>query len=210
MQRNMAANCGMDCQAAGEFIASIVCPELKPIRASEASREQPNGTSDARQSAAWAGLPEQCREGESDTMQRSAKNGHSGAGHVGEAEHDRAHPRIILTAKLRLRQALPMLEWLLAGAHCDRSNEHGQEMSVHTCEHKQSGASNDCASNLRAALQFGKDETDTGSFPIGSACEKGLGCLTDEYFWQYLQSLLNEAQHCAYASKPELRPQQSL
>ena len=29
MQRNMAANCGMDYRAAGEFIASIVCFELK-------------------------------------------------------------------------------------------------------------------------------------------------------------------------------------
>ena len=32
-----------------------------------------------------------------------AKDGHLGAGHVGEAEHNSSDPRIILTAKLRLR-----------------------------------------------------------------------------------------------------------
>ena len=210
MQRNMAANCGMDCRAAGEFIASIVCPELKPIQASEASREQANGRPGACQPAARAGLPKRCGKSDSETTQRSAKNGHLGNGHVGEAEHNSSDLRIILTAKLRLRQALPMLEGLLAGTPCDKSNEHSQKMAVHTCEHNESGASNDCTSNLRAALQFGNSETAKGSCPIGSACEEGLGNLTDEQFWQYLQSLLNEAQCCAYASQPELQPQQSL
>ena len=210
MQRNMAANCGMDYRAAGEFIVSIVCPELKRIRASEASKEQANGRSDARQPAAQAGLPKQCGKGELDTMQCSAKDGHLDAGCVGEAEHDSSDPRSVLTAKLRLRQALPMLEGLLAGMHCDESNGHSQNMAVVTCEHKQSGASNDCASNLRDALQSGERETDMGSLPMGSTCEESFGGLTDEYFWQFLQSLLYKVQRCAHASKPELWPWQSL
>lgn len=210
MQRNMAANCGMDYRAAGEFIVSIVCPELKRIRASEASKEQANGRSDARQPAAQAGLPKQCGKGELDTMQCSAKDGHLDAGRVGEAEHDSSDPRSVLTAKLRLRQALPMLEGLLAGMHCDESNGHSQNMAVVTCEHKQSGASNDCASNLRDALQSGEREIDMGSLPMGSTCEESFGGLTDEYFWQFLQSLLCKVQRCAHASKPELWPWQSL
>ena len=209
MQRNMAANCGMDYRAAGEFIASIVCTALKRIRASEPGKEQANGSSDACQPAARAGSPQKCGKGKSDTMQRSAKAGHWGAGHVGEAEHDSSDPRIILTAKLRLRQTLPMLEELLAGTHCDKSNGHGHEMAVHVCEHKQSGISDDCASNSRAALQIGKCETGVG-MPIGRTCKEGFDELTDEHFWQYLQGLLHEVQRCAYASKPELRPQQRL
>ena len=90
-----------------------------------------------------------------------------------------------------------------------KGNGHGHEMAVRTCEHKQSGISNDCASNLRAALQIGKYETGVG-MPIGRTCREEFDELTDEHFWQYLQGLLHEVQRCAYASKPELQPQQSL
>ena len=210
VQRNMAANCGMDYRAAGELIASIVCVELKHIWASEAGNERTDGRRAACQPAARAKLPRQCGKGESDTEQRSVKEGCVVYGHGCEAEHDSSDPRIVLTAKHRLRQALPMLEGLLAGRHCDESNGRGLEMPVHTCEHEQSGASNYYASNLSTALQFGKHETAMGPLRTGSTCEEGFGGLNDEHFWQYLRGLLYEVQRCAHASKPALRPQQSL
>ena len=220
VQRNMAANCGMDYRAAGEFIASIVCTELKRIQASGISKKQADGRdrSVTCQLAAKAGLPRQNGEGKAATQQDFAQHGHGDAGHACEAEHAAQHSssdlRIVLTAVLRLRQALPMLEELIAGTLTDDSNSreasngHDLEIAVHTCEHQQSQASNDCASNWKAAFKFDRRETAMGS--LGSVCKKDSSSLNDEQFWQYLQGLRHEVQRCALASKPELHPQQFL
>lgn len=174
MQRNMAANCGMDYRAAGELVASIAIRELQSIRAfhriarKESVRNRSNGDT-FKEAGMTPGREERMiyRIGtslmvhESDQMCKAAMSA-SGA-------------RDTLTAVLRLRQALPMLEGLLARASCKGGN---RDPDLDSCS-RTGSAVESCAQHLLMQAEC--------QFDVG-----GLAAMTDASFWQTLQQLVNE------------------
>lgn len=119
MQRNMAANCGMDFRAAGEFVASIALGELEALEASGAL-VAPEVEADS-QGGACRGV-----EAQGNRMMPQPDEGSQGVRNIllhsrqcqtrqplADDKLDR-DKRTILAAELKLRQALPMLEGLLS------------------------------------------------------------------------------------------------
>ncbi len=148
MQRNMAANCGMDFRAAGEFVASIALRELQLLEAAGALSVAvlgPDSRSEACRGVEAQGFrsrsqSEAASQSKQDVVLHSSQCQTSRM--LEDIELDR-DLMALAAARLRLKQALPMLEGLLAKMYpedgcCSKS---AVDACIHTegsslgCEH---------------------------------------------------------------------------
>ena len=119
MQRNMAANCGMDYRAAGEFVASIALRELQSLEAAGVCNV--TSTDADSLSGACRGVHAQAFRSDSQADKGlQTEEGillHSIESQTGQTvQEDECHNslRALVAAKLLLKQALPMLEGVIA------------------------------------------------------------------------------------------------
>ncbi len=116
MQRNMAANCGMDYRAAGEFVASIALKDLQLLK-SGGEGDGLDGVYSKSEARGDGSLPWSDRVLQRNESMLPYSAQCQAAPTLAGDEPDR-DLRATLAAKLRLKQALPMLEGLIARGLC--------------------------------------------------------------------------------------------
>lgn len=190
MQRNMAANCGMDYRAAGEFVASIALRELQLLAAAKVH----SITSKDADS-----LCEACR-GRHTQAARSVvrldkglqrQEGtvlHGSKSQTGQSvEEDASHRniRVMVAAKLRVKQALPMLEGFLAKVHPEGGS--CSNFAVDACAHAE-----DCSAGCKDAGKYPLDvrvaatpgvSSQTGALDLSRNVQLWKA-MDDDSFWQ--------------------------
>ena len=204
MQRNMAANCGMDFRSAAEFIASMGLVQLQSIRAQQHSS---SGKEDDKTALSSESRARQARSESPADETRASRRG-TGAWGTGAMESERSprregadlEQRSLLTAGLRLKQALPMLEGLLTRACCGDDSE-GRKQA-------QDGRQSGCrlAAGLATSASLG-DTSELASIQSPAGLIKltsDLGGLPDEQFWQAIHEIVMEAE-VACASSPAVK-----
>jgi len=204
VQRNMAANCGMDFRAAGEFLASIAIRELQSVKslpalhAHTAGRHGLNGELSSQKSAQYP-LSECRAEGKcnrSACMLLQTEICQKG----NDKENSEAELSAVLAAKLRLKQALPMLEGLLAGAGSNGSTicktsdaDKVPGPSPRSC--KASAADFDSL-DFGTGVAHSSGSNNAEDAVLLSVDAMQLSAMADNRFWQVLQQLVTDIKVC--------------
>ena len=197
MQRNMAANCGMDYRAAGEFVASMALTSL-PILESGAERDNLHGAY-TQVEAQDPRLVPRSDEGLqwSENMLLHSAQCHSSRALAGGQPN--RHLRAELAAKLRLKQALPMLKGLVARVLCEDSRCSISALEVcHHADNTSAGyiGSEELPSGVHLAAPAGLSSTEE-AVPISGRMQHWKG-IDDGDFWQTMRRLaLNIETHVA-------------
>ena len=195
MQRNMAANCGMDFRVAGEFVARIAMGELQTLGASgvlnacQGEADSQGGDCRGVDREGSRMLPHQ-DEGSQGVENMLLHNGQCQTRQPLAGDKLSSDMRTIGAAKLRLRQALPMLEGLLARVPCGDG----------CCSRPSSQVSDQSDASAPTCRRTGKRSPDVpdpatggvnsmqGALPL-SGYTGQWRCMNDSSFWQTLQRL---------------------
>ena len=206
MQRNMAADCGMDFRSAAEFIASIALVQLQSMRAHQHSLD--SSGREHRKTVLYSGSSARQALSESQAEEtRSSRRG-TGAWGTGAMESEGSprregadlDQRSLLTAALRLKQAQPMLERLLTRACCGDDSTGRKRAQV--------GRQQCCrwAAGLTTSASFG-DTSEVAAIQGPANVFKFtsyLGGLSDEQFWQGILEVVMEVE-VACTSSPAVK-----
>ncbi len=199
MQRNMAANCGMDFRAAGEFLASIAIRELQSVSSLQALHAHTAGghglNGEAYRRKAAQHPLSKCRA-KIECDRSACMLLHTEICWEGDdKENSKAELSAVLAAKLRLKQALPMLEGLLAGAGSNGSNIHKTSDADQLREPLLScktSAANYEALDLRTGFAHSCGSNDAEDAVRLFADAMQLSDMADDRFWQVLQQLVTD------------------